>query len=453
MTANTFGRYELVELLGRGGMAEVWRARIEGPTGFARTLVVKRIRPELAADPHFVEMFLREARLSARLTHPNIVQVFELGQVDGEYFLALEHLAGEDFGALLAACPDPPPLGLGPLVVRDVCRALACAHEAVDDAGAPLQIIHRDVSPGNVMIGHRGEVKLVDFGIAKALAAAGDGLTNTQHAIKGKYGYMSPEQMDGSGVDHRTDLYACGVLLYESLTGSKLFGGSTDFDAIRAMQRRRIEPPSSRVPQIPPALDAIVLRALQRKASDRFATATEMAGALDEVVRALGFDHDQLADLMHRSFRAPPPPEPGAPTEVMSRVAPMTDPQPAPPPRRGPILVGAVAALALLIVGGALWWKSAHRDENPLPPIAAPPEPIAIPQPLDAGSPQVTVDKPRPAVVSRDEVVDPFRDPPRPQRKPTPARPTRPSKTLPSRAKRPAPGKNDEGVDDVVSPF
>jgi serine/threonine-protein kinase len=447
VTANRFGRYELVELLGRGGMAEVWRARIDGPTGFARTLVVKRIRPELAADRHFVEMFLREARLSARLTHPNIVQVFELGEVNGEYFLALEHLEGEDFGALLAACPDPPPLGLGPLVVRDVCRALACAHEAVDDAGAPLQIIHRDVSPGNVMIGQRGEVKLVDFGIAKALAAAGDGLTNTQHAIKGKYGYMSPEQMEGSGVDHRTDLYACGVLLYEALTGTKLFGGSTDFDAIRAMQRRRIEPPSSLVPEIPPALDAICLRALQRKASDRFATAAEMASALDEVVRTLGFDHDQLADLMHRCFRGAPPPEPGAATEVMSQVAPKTEPSPG--SRRGPILVGAIAAIGLLTVGGALWWKSAHRSETALAPIVVP-APIAIPIARDAGSSEIPVEKPRPAVVEKEEVVNPFHDPPpRPAHKAPPVRPPR-QKRLVKHGTHP---RTDEGVDDVVSPF
>src|SRR5579871_2751117 len=198
-----FGKYQLIEPLGKGGMAEVWRAQILGPAGFARTLVIKRILPHLAADPQLVKLFLAEAKLSARLSHPNVVQVFELGEVDGEWFLAMEYVRGRDLGAIVRAVVErgappgaPPHPGLAAFVVREVCRALAYAHALTDDDGAPLRLIHRDVSPANVMCSFDGAVKLLDFGIAKALARSGE--STQTGALRGKLGYLAPEQVEGA---------------------------------------------------------------------------------------------------------------------------------------------------------------------------------------------------------------------------------------------------------------
>jgi serine/threonine protein kinase len=208
-TLRQLGRYQLVELIGRGGMAQVWRARIVGPAGFERPVVIKRILPHLAEDPEFAEMFIHEARMSARLSHPNVVQVFELGEFDGEYFIAMEYLRGHDLLRLVRAqmargTPMDP--GLAAAIMRDVCRALAYVHTLTDERGAPLGLVHRDISPSNVMVGFDGVVKLLDFGIAKALSAS-DQKTRTG-VLKGKFSYMSPEQAEGSPLDHRSDLFS-----------------------------------------------------------------------------------------------------------------------------------------------------------------------------------------------------------------------------------------------------
>ena len=181
-------------------MAEVWKARIDRAGGFQRTLVIKRILPHLVEDDEFVQMFVAEARLSARLNHANIVQVFELGDVDGEFYLAMEYVRGRDLVNVVRAqlsSAAPPPPGLGAFVAREVCRALAYAHALTDDDGAPLRLIHRDVSPSNVMVGFDGAVKLLDFGIAKALGARPTRTARVTGTLKGKFGYMSPEQVEG----------------------------------------------------------------------------------------------------------------------------------------------------------------------------------------------------------------------------------------------------------------
>ncbi|HEY2746027.1 MAG TPA: serine/threonine-protein kinase, partial [Polyangia bacterium] len=230
-----FGKYQLLERLGRGGMAEVWKAKALGPKGYARKLVVKRILPELACDEEFVRMFVEEARLSASLNHRNIVQVYEFGEVGGEYYLAMEWVHGRDLNSLMKSMKDrdaAPPVELAAYVAREVCRALAYAHALTDEDGQPMRLIHRDVSPSNVMVGFDGSVKLLDFGIAKALALASENRTQVG-VLKGKFGYMAPEQVDcDADVDHRADLFVAGVVLWEMLTLRRLFKGSSDMHTI-----------------------------------------------------------------------------------------------------------------------------------------------------------------------------------------------------------------------------
>ncbi|HEY1584166.1 MAG TPA: serine/threonine-protein kinase, partial [Polyangia bacterium] len=243
-----FGKYQLLERLGRGGMAEVWKAKALGPMGYARKLVVKRILPELACDEEFVRMFVEEARISASLNHRNIVQVYEFGDVGGEYYLAMEWVHGRDLNTLLATLKErkaAPPMELGAYVTREVCRALAYAHALTDEDGQPLRLIHRDVSPSNVMVGFDGSVKLLDFGIAKALALASENRTQVG-VLKGKFGYMAPEQVDCDvDVDHRADLFVAGVVLWEMLTLRRLFQGGNDVQTIGQVRAAKVLPPSS----------------------------------------------------------------------------------------------------------------------------------------------------------------------------------------------------------------
>jgi serine/threonine-protein kinase len=306
-----FGKYHLLERLGRGGMAEVWKAKALGPMGYARKLVVKRILPELACDDEFVRMFVAEARLSASLNHRNIVQVYEFGDVGGEYYLAMEWVHGRDLNTLLRALKErdaAAPVELAAYVAREVCRALAYAHALTDEDGHPLRLIHRDVSPSNVMIGFDGSVKLLDFGIAKALALASENRTQVG-VLKGKFGYMAPEQVDGdSAVDHRADLFVAGVVLWEMLTLRRLFKGGNDVQTIGLVRKAAALPPSTVNPAVPPELDAVCMRALARDRDERFADCAEMAEALDEVVHHAKFGAGGAARVMNMVF--PNVPEP-----------------------------------------------------------------------------------------------------------------------------------------------
>jgi serine/threonine-protein kinase len=299
-----FGRYTLYERIGRGGMAEVFKGRIEGPGGFERVFVIKRILPALTADSRFVQMLIDEAKLSARLIHPNIVQIFELGAVDGEYFISMEHVPGHDLAETTRAlwkrggAPRPE---LVAYIGREICRALAYAH-AYDHAedGRPLGIIHRDVSPTNVMLSTGGGVKLLDFGIAKMLGEAPE--ATDSGTLKGKYAYMAPEQVEKAGVDHRTDIFAAGIVLHEVLAGRRLFKGGTDVETLDRVLRCEVRPPSDQNPHCPPALDDIVLRALARDPRDRFASAGEMADALDDLAHAAHFTPEELAVTLRELF-------------------------------------------------------------------------------------------------------------------------------------------------------
>jgi serine/threonine protein kinase len=279
-------------------MAEVWKARINGGQTFQRLVVVKRILPHLSSDPTFVRMFTDEAAVSSRLNHPNIVQVFEFAQEAGEHYLAMEYVHGVNVGDVQKRLGNTQvPIGMAAHIVREVCLALAYAHDLRDDDGKSLAVIHRDVSPSNVMIGYDGAVKLVDFGVAKVLCAS-DELTRTG-ALKGKVSYMSPEAVDGDvELDGRSDLFAAGVLLHELLTGRRLFKGHDDLKTIALVRACRVPHPSSMRDGIPRQLDRIAEKALARDREQRYPTALELAADLGQVVREIGWDAAHTARFL-----------------------------------------------------------------------------------------------------------------------------------------------------------
>jgi len=298
-----FGKYTLFELIGRGGMAEVYKARIQGPQGFERTFVVKRILPHLSSDPTFIKMFVEEAKLSARLAHPNIVHIFELGAVDGEYFISMEYIRGHDLSETMRAIwktLGPPRPELVAYVGREACRGLAYAHSLTEENGQALGMVHRDISPSNVMLSYEGAVKLLDFGIAKALGDAPE--TTKNGTMKGKYAYMAPEQTEGEEVSNRSDIFACGIVLHEVLTGRRLFKGANDVQTIERVRRCEVPRPSLQNPAVPPEMDAIILKALARNPADRWGDAAEMADALDDIVHAARFQPTHLAQILFDLF-------------------------------------------------------------------------------------------------------------------------------------------------------
>jgi serine/threonine protein kinase len=298
-----FGKYTLYERIGRGGMADVFKGRIQGPGGFERVFVVKRILPHLSDDPTFIKMFVDEAKLSARLNHPNVVQIFELGAVEGEYFISMEYIPGHDLAETTRAIwkkAGPPRVDMVAYVGREICRALSYAHSLTDEQGGLVGMIHRDVSPSNVMLSYEGAVKLLDFGIAKALGDTQD-QTNSG-SLKGKYAYMAPEQTEGENVDHRIDIFAAGIVMHEVLTGRRLFKGANDLQTIERVRRCEVRPPSQFNQAVPPELDAILLKALARNPDDRYQDASEMADALDQIVHAWHFKPAHLSTILRENF-------------------------------------------------------------------------------------------------------------------------------------------------------
>jgi len=279
-----FGRYTLIERLAAGGMAEVFRAKIVSSHGFEKVIVIKRILPHLAADPAFVSMFIEEAKLMAQLTHPKIVQALDFGDVGGQYFIALEYIDGADALALLRAAAQKRvrvPLNLVVFVVAEILDALDYAHTALDMDGRPMRLVHRDISPSNIFIARHGEVKLGDFGIAHADDRGADTQAGT---LKGKYGYMSPEQVVGGALDGRSDLFAVGIVLAEAFMGRRLFTAQNDLDVLLMVRDARIERLDRYGHDIPPELSAIVRKALRRDPAQRYQTAGEF--------------RDQLADYL-----------------------------------------------------------------------------------------------------------------------------------------------------------
>ncbi len=275
------GRYEVLTHLATGGMAQIYLARQSGLGAFERHVVLKTILRERAQDQRFVTMFLDEAKLAATLNHQNIAQVYEVDQADGAYFMAMEYVHGENARAILETTLRRGwtiPLELAVMIVSGAAAGLNHAHERRGKNGAPLNIVHRDVSPANVMVGYDGSVKVLDFGIAKAEERATKTVGGT---IKGKYGYMSPEQCKGKPIDRRSDIFALGICLYELTTLRRAFKGNDDFETMKRIVAGDVILPSVAVPGYPRELEAIVLTAMANDANARFQTGQEMIEALD----------------------------------------------------------------------------------------------------------------------------------------------------------------------------
>ncbi len=277
----TLGRYTLVRKLAVGGMGEVWLAQQKGPGGFEKLVVVKTLLKHLKEDQEFVNMFFDEARIAAALTHPNVAQIYELGEDRGEYFIAMEHVHGVSLRDLVvrgAEVGRPLPTALTCRIIADAAAALDFAHAARAPSGQPLDLIHRDVSPQNILVGFTGAVKLIDFGVAKA---ANKLVRTATGVIKGKYAYMSPEQAYGRELDGRSDVFGLGIVFWEALCAERLFKRPGETETLRAVVGAPIPAPSQQQRAVPKALDAIVLRALERDLAQRYQTAGELRQALD----------------------------------------------------------------------------------------------------------------------------------------------------------------------------
>lgn len=303
MTSNAipFGRYELLERIGGGGMAEVFKARSSGVGGFEKIIAIKRILPNLVSDSEFVSLFVKEAKISASLSHANIAQVFEFGQIDGTYFIAMEYIHGRDLKMILKqfrAQSTAIPIALSVHIALSVCSALAHAHRKT--VGGSVGIIHRDVSPPNVLISYEGAVKLIDFGIAKAKMRSSEVTGN----LVGNIGYMSPEQAGGRPVDARTDIFALGSILYECVTGYPLFDADSDLGLLEKVRFGKFAPPRSYNPKIPISLEQILLKALNFDPNQRYQDAEELRRGLEEFIQQtrLNFTNKQLSKWMKTTF-------------------------------------------------------------------------------------------------------------------------------------------------------
>jgi len=273
-------QYLILDRIAVGGMAEVFRAKSLGVKGFEKIVAIKRILPQLSEDQEFVQMFVEEAKIAGRLRHANIARILELGKIEGTHFIAMEYIFGKDLvqikARLLEEGRSAPPK-MAAWVMSSVLAGLDYAHRQVGSDGRPLGLIHRDVSPQNVLVSHDGQVKLIDFGIAKAASRATQTVAGV---IKGKLGYMSPEQVTGRPIDHRSDIFAASTCLHEILTGERLFTKKNDIATIDAVRAADAAPPSSMNPEVPAALDAVVMKGLARDPNERWQTAGEMHEAL-----------------------------------------------------------------------------------------------------------------------------------------------------------------------------
>ncbi len=301
-----FGKYTLLRRMATGGMAEIYLALQRSVAGFEKLIVIKRILPAMTSDRGFIDMLLHEARVAATLSHPNIVQTIDVGQVEGAYFIALEHVHGEDLRSIVRQMKKKGvtefPLEHAIAVILGMCAGLGYAHDRRDLDGTPLNIVHRDVSPQNVLVGFAGDVKIVDFGVAKSGTQTAEQTKSGQ--LKGKVPYMSPEQARGEEVDHRSDIFALGVMLFELTTGRRLFKGSTEFETLKMIIERDYPRPSWVSTGYPAGLEAIVMKALEKDTSKRYQSAREMQGDLEAFVRdeKLPVSSIALAEFMKMLF-------------------------------------------------------------------------------------------------------------------------------------------------------
>jgi serine/threonine-protein kinase len=436
------GKYRLLEPIASGGMAEVFRAEVPGAAGFVKEVALKLIRGDHGASSEFVQMFIQEARLASRLAHANVVQVFDFDQVDGRYYIVMEFVHGHTLRRVVDRCREAGlrfGLARSVNVGAEVAKALAYAHRPQQEGGA-AGIVHRDVSPQNVLVSFEGEVKLTDFGIARALGASG--LTDPG-TVKGKLAYMAPEQARGERVDARADVFSLGVVLWELCAGRRLFSRDSDAATLAAvLGQEPISPPSGWNEQVPPELDAAILGALERDTARRTRSAQDLATALGGVLLRLARspeDYD-LRVLMRRLWPdAPgrPAPPTGEPTAVRPARLDTTPDSPAPlaaddpdastrtalagegRARRSAPLALAAALAAAIASGAWLLLRPAPRHDGAPAPPAAPstPPPASLAVPPVAGATSTEASPPAPV---------PGATPPRAEPEVAPAQPQRP---------------------------
>ncbi|HMA29433.1 MAG TPA: protein kinase [Thermoanaerobaculia bacterium] len=370
-----FGRYQLLEKIGAGGMAEVYKARMRGEQGFEKIVAIKRIVPHMATNADFVTMFVDEAKLAAQLNHNNITHIYDLGKVDAWHYIAMEYVEGKDLRTLLKlgkerGCPLPAELAL--FIAAKIANALDYAHRRLAADGSELNLVHRDVSPQNILISDEGDIKLCDFGIAKAASKVS---TTMSGALKGKLQYMSPEQAWGKRLDRRSDIFSLGSVLYEMLTGRPLFEGDTDMSILESVREGEVAPPTSRGVEVPRRVDQIVLKALAKNPQERYQNASEFEKDLHAVLYTYQPSPGpaDLAIYMHRLLEASQASDDeidAAFDAARDMPSPVAAPAPAPDvlPRKGKGLVIAKARST-----------EATRPSIPAPaPLPAPPTRRAV---------------------------------------------------------------------------
>jgi serine/threonine-protein kinase len=296
------GKYELVARIGEGGMAEVHLARQRGPRAFEKLVVVKTVRPALASRPELANMLLDEARIAALVKHPNVVDIYDLGEEGGTFFIAMEYLEGESLASILKQAVRGP--RLDPFstarVIADCAAGLHAAHELRSLAGDPLELVHQDVTPGNVIVLYTGQTKLVDFGVAKVRTTADDGM------IKGKTGYLAPELLDGAPADRRSDVWSLGVVLWEALTMRRLFTGKSEDEQVAKIRAAEVPAPSSLMSSVPRDLDEVIFMALAKDPEKRYRTALAMQTELMQILRHASWagGYDPIGRFMRSAFVA-----------------------------------------------------------------------------------------------------------------------------------------------------
>ena len=396
-----FGEYTLLDRIAVGGMAEVWRARRRGVEGFQKTVAIKKILSHLTGSADFVSMFIDEAKLAAQLNHNNIIQIYDLGKVEHDFFIAMEYVDGKDLRSILTAAEaqdQPLPPGLGLFIISAVARALDYAHRKRDFEDRALGLVHRDVSPQNVLISYEGEIKLCDFGIVKAVAKAS---TTQMGALKGKLQYMSPEQAWGKSVDARSDIFSLGSVMYELLTGTKLFAGESEIGILDAVRECRVPSLRKSVPDLPEDVERIALKALAKSADERYQTAGEMEHEIKAALDRLKPPPSQkdLTLYLHSLFatRSADAEESAAAADAVpaigaapraGTVADGTGSVSRPPAAKtGAEASGAswkwlIAALVIAALAGVGFLFLQARKADPPPPAAvAPPAPVEVPAP------------------------------------------------------------------------
>jgi serine/threonine-protein kinase len=447
----TIGRYAIYGPLAAGGMATVHLGRLVGPIGFSRTVAVKRMRTDHLADPDFVSMFVDEARIAGRIRHPNIVAVNDVVATPDELLLVMEYVHGETLAWLstLSESEGGIPAPIAAAIVRDALLGLHAAHEAKDEEGRPLAIVHRDVSPQNIIVGVDGVARVLDFGIAKA---KGRSQVTRDGQLKGKLAYMAPEQLAGE-VTRATDTFAASIILWEALTGKRLFRGETDVETVGKVLSGPIPKPSVAKPELGTAYDEVVMKGLHREPRDRHASAREMATALGRVVElpdpsavgewVAGVAKDRLGkraslvELVESSGVSKLPSE--APTETAIDVDTSFDAEtrvPKAAPSRRWILPALGAAAAVAVVAVLAWPRVQHAQADRAPPPAEPASAAPIVTATATPSASVSVAPSAIPIPSATPVkpAAPFRPPPpRASAPPAPPKPSTPSPSIPVR--------------------